>query len=71
MAGSPIRKFGLYLNLIYSFPAAVAVGAGGGWLLDRWLGTAPWLVFFGFLLGLGAAFTVLYQTVERLKREKE
>ncbi len=65
---SPMRKLGLYLNLVYSFPASVAVGLGGGYLLDKRLGTAPWLAFVGFLVGLGAGFQVLYMTVKILKK---
>lgn len=34
--------------------SAFAVGLGIGWLLDRWLGTAPWLMVVFILLG-GAA----------------
>lgn len=30
---------------------AVLVCLGLGWLLDRWLGTAPWLLVTGLLLG--------------------
>ena len=38
------------------FAGAVGLGALAGWLLDRWLDTAPWLliggVFLGFAIGL-------------------
>ncbi|HYE02416.1 MAG TPA: AtpZ/AtpI family protein, partial [Phycisphaerales bacterium] len=30
----------------------VAVGGGVGWLLDRWLGTGPWLLMSLLLLGV-------------------
>lgn len=38
------------LSLGLSVPLAIVMGAGAGWLADRWLGTAPWLflVFLGF-----------------------
>jgi ATP synthase protein I len=38
------------LSLGFSVPMAIVIGGGAGWLLDRWLGTAPWLflVFLGF-----------------------
>ena len=67
MAG-PLRKFGLYLNLVYAFPASVCVGVVGGHLLDKHFGTAPWLAFAGFLIGLGAGFQVLFATVKMLRR---
>jgi ATP synthase protein I len=34
--------------------SALVVGVGIGWLLDRWLGTFPWLFLVFFLIG-GAA----------------
>jgi len=41
-------------RLSSEFVAGVLVGAGIGWLLDRWLGIAPWgLIVFG-VLGFGA-----------------
>jgi ATP synthase protein I len=37
-------------RLSSEFVAGVLVGAGIGWLLDRWLGIAPWgLIVFGVL----------------------
>lgn len=44
------------LRLGSEFVAAVLVGAGMGYLLDQWLGTAPWLflvlMLFGFVAGV-------------------
>lgn len=41
----------------FEFVVAIALFGGIGWLLDRWLQTAPWLliagVFVGFAAGLG------------------
>jgi len=34
--------------------AGVVVGAGIGWLLDRWLGIAPWGLIVFLLLGFAA-----------------
>lgn len=31
--------------------AAILTWTGIGWLVDRWLGTSPWFVAFGALLG--------------------
>ncbi len=31
--------------------AATLVWGGIGWLFDRWLGTAPWLMSIGFVIG--------------------
>ncbi len=34
--------------------AGVLVGAGLGWLIDRWLGTSPWAFILLLLLGFAA-----------------
>ncbi len=44
------RGFRLSSELV----AGVLVGAGLGWLLDRWLGTLPWGMFVFALLGFTA-----------------
>jgi F0F1-type ATP synthase assembly protein I len=39
------------------FVITVAAMALFGWLADRWLGTEPWLLLVGVLLGLAVGFT--------------
>src|SRR5690606_1057311 len=34
--------------------AALAIGAGIGWALDRWLGSSPWLLILFFVIGAAA-----------------
>ncbi|MFQ5579706.1 MAG: AtpZ/AtpI family protein [Nitrospiria bacterium] len=36
--------------------AAVLLGVWGGYHLDQWLGTAPWFLLAGFLLGAAAGY---------------
>ena len=45
---------GLGLRVGVDLVAALAVGVLIGWALDRWLGTAPWLLVLFLILG-GAA----------------
>jgi ATP synthase protein I len=42
------------LRLSAEFVAGILVGAGLGWLLDRWLGTSPWGLIVLLLLGFAA-----------------
>jgi ATP synthase protein I len=42
------------LRLSAEFVAGILVGAGIGWLLDRWLGTSPWGLMVWLLLGFAA-----------------
>jgi len=45
------RKSGLAYAAAFSLFAAVVAGLILGWLLDRWLGTQPWLLLTGIELG--------------------
>jgi ATP synthase protein I len=50
--------------------AALAVGVGIGLLLDRWLGTSPWMLILFFILGTGAAFLNLMRVARELDRRQ-
>jgi ATP synthase protein I len=41
--------------------AGMLFGGGIGWLLDRWLGTRPWLLVGLFILGAGAGLLNSYR----------
>jgi len=43
--------------------AATVIGAGLGYALDRWLGTRPWLLVVGVVLGAAAGFFAVYRLV--------
>ena len=47
------RKSGLAYAAALSLFASVVTFLGLGWLLDRWLGTSPWLLVGGVVLGSG------------------
>ncbi|MET4632163.1 AtpZ/AtpI family protein [Kaistia defluvii] len=46
----------LAFRIVGEFVSGVLVGAGLGWLFDRWLGTSPWgmivLLLLGFVAGV-------------------
>ena len=55
------RKSGIaYAAGLTLFVSVVFLG-GVGWLLDRWLETAPWLLVSGLVLGAAVGF---YQFVK-------
>lgn len=47
-----------------SFVFALVIGFGAGYWLDRTLGTAPWLSFMGFFLGLAAGVLNVYRVLK-------
>jgi ATP synthase protein I len=50
---------GLYLLV------ALALGVAVGYYLDRWLGTAPWLLTFFIVVGVLAGFRNMYRLLRR------
>lgn len=59
------RKSGLVYAGVLSFVLSTVTLLGFGWLLDRWLGTSPWLVVAGIVIGAGVGF---YQFIKLLSR---
>ena len=54
---------GFALRIGIELVAALAVGVGIGYALDRWLGTGPWLMVVFFFLGSAAGFLNVYRAV--------
>jgi len=53
---TPPSKLGIAFRLSTEIVAAVIVGGGIGWGLDRLFGTSPVLLIVMFLIAVGAAF---------------
>jgi len=49
-----------------SFLSSILAGALLGYLLDLWLGTDPWLVVTGIVLGSYAGFARVWQYLKRM-----
>jgi ATP synthase protein I len=47
------------------------IGAGIGYLLDRWLGTEPWLLVLFFVIGTIAGFREMLRTVSEVSQDEE
>ena len=60
------RKSGMAYAAAFSLFASVVSGLIGGWLLDRWLGTAPWLLVAGIVLGAAAGFYELIRITSKI-----
>ena len=59
------RKTGFAYAAGLTLFAAVASFCALGWMLDKWLGTSPWMFFLFFVLGLAAGVLNVYRTAGR------
>jgi ATP synthase protein I len=41
------------------------IGLAGGYFLDKWLGTAPWLLLLGLGFGIAAGFVNLFRSTRK------
>ena len=64
-----IRRAGPYLGIGSTFLASVGFCTIGGWWLDGWLGTAPWLTVVGALTGVASGFYLFIKIVLAAKNE--
>jgi ATP synthase protein I len=49
---------------------ATVIGLAGGYYLDKWLGTSPWLTLIGLGFRIAAGFVNLFRTVNRAGTER-
>lgn len=61
--GSALRAVAVLSGAGFTMAAAVAIGALAGRWLDQRLGTEPWLLVVGFLLGTVAGFIQMARIV--------
>lgn len=59
--GPPQSGVGMAFALSSHLVAGLLVGGGIGYLLDRWLGTAPWMLVLFFFLGAAAGMLNVYR----------
>jgi len=60
-----------YGNIGLEMLVSVLIGAGGGYLLDRYLNSRPWLMIIGFILGSAAGFRNLFRVFHEWKNKKD
>jgi ATP synthase protein I len=60
----PSPGLALGMRLSVELVAGVAVGTGLGWVLDRWLGSTPWLMVLFLLLGGAAGVMNAYRAAK-------
>ncbi len=63
-----IKDLGYLSTVGMTMAFSIAIGAVGGYYLDRWLGTQPWLFLVGLGIGIVAAFRNLYTLYKKAKK---
>jgi ATP synthase protein I len=64
-----IRQVGVLSGVGLTLVISTVLGLGGGYALDRWLGSSPWFTLAGLLLGIVAGFVNLFRAVGAFDRD--
>lgn len=65
-----MQQVGMAMELPFTLIAAVLVGGGLGYLLDRWLHAAPVFMLVGGVLGFGLGFRDLLKRLTRGEKNR-
>jgi F0F1-type ATP synthase assembly protein I len=60
-----LRRLAEMTSTALVLPSSIAVGLFFGYYLDRWLGTAPWLLLTFTLLGVASGLISLLRAVKK------
>lgn len=61
-----VKALSMLSQIGITIVACIGVGIFIGWLLDRVLGTSPWLLLIFSLLGIVAAFRSIFDFAKKL-----
>jgi ATP synthase protein I len=64
-----IRQLGILSGVGLTLVISTVLGLWGGYVLDRWLGSSPWLTLVGLLLGIASGFVNLFRAVGLFDRQ--
>ena len=56
-----VQQLGTLSGVGLTLVISTVLGLWGGYVLDRWLGSAPWLMLVGLGLGIAAGFVNLFR----------
>jgi ATP synthase protein I len=60
-----LRRLAEMTSTALILPSSIAVGLFFGYYLDRWLGTAPWLLLTLTLLGVASGLISLLRAIKK------
>ncbi|MGA7303983.1 MAG: AtpZ/AtpI family protein [Rhodothermales bacterium] len=59
------------LGLGWQIATTLLIFTGGGYALDRWLGTLPWFLLIGAALGMVGVFIQIFRIAAELDRQEK
>jgi ATP synthase protein I len=69
-AAQQMRAAMPYMSAVWKMVGGAVVGVLGGMLLDRWLGTKPWLLVGLSVVGITVGFYGFFHDMTRLGKKK-
>ncbi len=69
-AATSYRRAGPYLDASWQLIGSLGLWTLVGWLLDKKLGTGPWLLVAGSLLGMGLGFYLFFRIIAEIGKRK-
>lgn len=63
--GPDFRRLAELTSIGLMLPSSIAVGLFMGYFLDRWLGTAPWLLLIFTVLGVVSGLLSLFRALRK------
>ncbi len=69
-AARQMRAAQPYIGAVWKLVGGAVVGVLGGYFLDKWLGTSPWLLLGLSVVGIGVGFYGFLHEMTRLSRRK-
>lgn len=64
------RKLAELSSIGLMLPSSIIVGLFFGYVLDRWLGTGPWLLLIFTVLGVVSGLLSLFRALKKYDRDR-
>ena len=65
-----VRRLAELSSIALILPSSIAVGLFFGYMLDRWLGTAPWLLLTFTVLGIISGLLSLFRALKKEMKDE-
>jgi ATP synthase protein I len=69
--GFDFRKIAELSSVGLLLPSSIAVGLFFGFLLDKWLGTDPWMLLIFLVLGVVSGLMSLFRALKKHMNDQE